>query len=158
EMLRGAVLAFCKDPAMQQTVAEAMHRDRTDLSVRLLLLESFALVSLGHLPASWLTALEHSLRHPDERVVHQAVATLRMRRVAGLDEALVGVGKDPRRSPDVRVAALAAAAPRLDRLDQGLFDFLFGQLDSARPPLLRRAAADALGNARLNDAQLATLA
>ena len=152
------LLAFCEDPAMQETVAEALHRDRTDLAVRLLLLESIAVVSLEHLPASWLTELGHSLEHADERVVHQAVATLRMRRTAGLDDALVRVNKNPRRSPEVRVAALAAAAPRLDRLDQGEFDFLLSQLDSTRPPLLRRTAADALGNARLNDAQLTTLA
>ena len=81
-----------------------------------------------------------------------------MRRTAGLDDALVRVDKDPRRSPELRVAALAAAAPRLDRLDQDVFAFLLSQLDSTRPPLLRRTAADALGNARLNDAQLATLA
>ena len=42
---------------MQETVAEALHRDRTDLAVRLLLLESIALVPLEHLPASWLTEL-----------------------------------------------------------------------------------------------------
>jgi putative membrane-bound dehydrogenase-like protein len=158
EMLKNAVLAFCKDPALQATVAEALQRDGTDLTVHLLVVESIALVSLEHLPAAWLTALGQSLEHADERVVLQAVATLRTRRTAGLDEALVRLGKDRRRAPEVRVAALATAAPRLDGLDQVVFDFLRGQLDSTRPPLLRRTAADALGNARLNDAQLATLA
>jgi putative membrane-bound dehydrogenase-like protein len=158
EMLRTAVLGFCKDPVMQETVAEALRRDGTDLAVRLLLLESIAIVSLERLPASWLTELGRSLEHRDERVVHQAVATLRMRRTAGVEAALVRVGDDPRRSPELRVAALAAAAPRLERLDQVTFDFLFAQLDSTRPPLLRRTAADALGNARLNDDQLAMLA
>ena len=35
EMLRTALLAFCKDPAMQEAVAEALHRDQTDVAVRL---------------------------------------------------------------------------------------------------------------------------
>jgi putative heme-binding domain-containing protein len=158
EMIRNALLAFCRDAAMQQTVAEAMEREGTDPAVRLLLLESIALASLEHLPGSWLTALEHSLDNADERVVYQAMATIRMRRTASLDETLVRIGNDRRRAPDVRVAALAAAAPRRDRLDPAVFDFLLGQLDPARPPLLRRTAADALGNARLSDAQLTTLA
>jgi putative membrane-bound dehydrogenase-like protein len=157
ELLKSAVLAFCKDLAMQETVAEALHRDSTELAVRLLLLENIALVPLENLPDLWLAELGRSLQHADERVVLQTVATLRMRRTAGLDDALVRLGKDARRSPEVRVAALAAAAPWCDHLDQDLFDFLFRKLDSARPPLVRRATADALGNARLNDAQLVTL-
>jgi putative membrane-bound dehydrogenase-like protein len=157
ELLQRALLAFCKDPAMQEAVADALRQPRTTSAVRLLLLEGMALVPLEQLPASWMTELKSSLEHPQEPVARQAVATLRTRGVTSLDEALVRVGQDTQRSPEIRVAALAAAAPRLDRLDTALFDYLRSQLDPTRPPLIRRASADALGNARLDDAQLGAL-
>src|SRR5439155_8540358 len=115
ELLHSALLAFCKDPAVQQAVAEALRQDRTAVAVRLLLLESIALMSLEQLPASWITELGHSLEHPQELIVRQAVATVRTRGVTGLEEVLVRVGREPQRSPEVRVAALAAAAPRIER-------------------------------------------
>src|SRR5262249_19781640 len=68
------------------------------------------------------------------------------------------LGMDKRRPPELRVAALRTAAPRLGAVTPALFDYLRSQLGPKVPPLLRLAAADALGNLRLDDAQLETLA
>lgn len=126
--------------------------------MRLLLLETMAQATLEKLPASWIVELGRTLEHADERVLRQAVATLRAHAGTDFDEVLERLGKDSRRVPEVRVAALLAAAPRLRGIDRSVFDYLRSLLDQKLPPLLRRAAADALRSLRLDDAQLEILA
>jgi putative heme-binding domain-containing protein len=91
-------------------------------------------------------------------VVRQAVAVLRSAHVADYDDALLTLSRDKARPEDVRIAAVAAVAPRLTTLEPALYDFLLGHFDREVPPLERLAAAQALGSARLSDGQLDGLA
>jgi putative membrane-bound dehydrogenase-like protein len=157
ESLRGTLLAFAGETAVQKLVAETLQQDQTPVATRLLLLEAVARVPQGKLPASWAGELGRALEHPDERVARQAVAAVRAAGVTTFDDRLVHLAKDRDRPADVRAAALAAAAPRLTALEPLLFDFLVGRLDREMPSLARLEAAGALGNARLHDAQLEAL-
>src|SRR5205823_3852939 len=56
-------------------------------------------------------------------------------------------------SPEVRVAAWGAVARRAAGIGADDFALLRTQLHGDRPPLLRRAAAEALGDLRLDDDQ-----
>jgi putative heme-binding domain-containing protein len=157
ESLRGAILALVKDPAIQGSVARALERDDLPVETRLLLMETIARAPLDKLPEAWVAEVARGLRDRDERVVRQAVATLRAGRVTEFDPVLLRLAQDRERSIALRVAALSAAVARLPNLDPGLFDFLRAQLDPERPPLVRLEAATALGSAPLEAAQLATL-
>jgi HEAT repeat protein/glucose/arabinose dehydrogenase len=161
EALRGdlieEVLAFCRDPAVQDLIARVLRREATPVATRLLLLEAIARAPLDRLPPTWVAELRWCLDHGDQRVVRQAVAILRAAGLADFDEALLGVARAPAHPADVRVDALAAAAPRLARLDPALFAFLSGCLASKQPALLRLSAAGALGQVPLDDAQLGAL-
>jgi putative heme-binding domain-containing protein len=157
ESLRGAILALGKDPTIQHLVARALGRVETPVKTRLLLLETIGRVPLNKLPDAWVAEVGRGLQDVDERVVRQAVATLRAGRITQLDSTLLRLARDRQRSIDLRVAALSAAVGRLAHLDAELFDFLRAQLDAKRPPLVRLEAATALGGAPLDDAQLATL-
>jgi putative membrane-bound dehydrogenase-like protein len=156
-ILRGAVVAFCKDPAIQKLIAQALGQEKTPVATRLLLLEAIARTPLAKLPPAWVTALGQSLEDRDERVVRQAAATIRAAGITDADEALMRLARDPSRSADVRVAALAVAMPRLERIEPTLFTLLLSGLDKSKPPLARLAAAETLGNTRLDDAQLEAL-
>jgi putative heme-binding domain-containing protein len=90
-------------------------------------------------------------------VAHQAVAIVRVHGLADFDEALRRLAENSQKPADLRVAAAAAVAPRLPKVERPLFEFLKARLDAALPPLTRLAAATALGNARLNDEQLLAL-
>src|SRR5262249_42895201 len=151
-------LALCKDKGVQDLVTRALHRDETPAAMRLLLLETLAQVPLDKLPAAWVTELGATLARPDDAVVRQAIVVLRAAKVADFDAALLALARDRDRSADVRVAALTAAAPRLTKLEPSLFDFLLARLDPEVPPLERLAAAQALSQATLDDAQLTALA
>src|SRR5207253_2728314 len=120
--------------------------------------ETLSHAPLEKLPPGWVAGLGRNLEHSDDRILSQAVATLHTRGLTGFDETLVRLGTNPRHPPEIRVAALRAVAPRLGQLETPLFDYLRGQLDPRQPPLSRRAAADALGNVRLAEAQLESLA
>jgi putative heme-binding domain-containing protein len=158
ESLRGAVLAFSKDRAVQDLVSETLRQDKTPRPIRLLLLETMARAPLDRLPAAWVRELGRALRDPDEQVVRQAVATVRTTGVADFDAALLALARDKTWPAELRVAALAATGTRLPRLEPGLFTFLGQQLGKDAAPLGRLAAAEVLGNSRLDEGQLLALA
>jgi putative membrane-bound dehydrogenase-like protein len=156
--LRTALLAFSKEAAVQELVAKALRDEKTPPPSRLLLLEAVAQAPLDKLPSAWVAEVGRALGHPEERVVRQAVATVHAARLAGYDGALRKIAADESRPADLRLAALAAAAPRLGLVDPPLFNFLRTCLEKEPGPLERLTAAQALGAVRLNDAQLLKLA
>ncbi|HZE95714.1 MAG TPA: PVC-type heme-binding CxxCH protein [Planctomycetota bacterium] len=155
----GAILtAFAKDAGVQDLVAQALRSPKTSTETRLVLLETVARAPIDHLPATWAAELRWSLDHPDERVVRQAVAAIRAGGIAEFDASLLAIAKDTGRSEDLRVDALVVAAPRLAKLESGLYGFLRESVDREKPALLRLAAAQALGSAPLSSDQLFRLA
>jgi putative membrane-bound dehydrogenase-like protein len=157
EALRSAVVALGHAPAVQKLVAEALRQEQTPVATRLLLLESLARVPADKLSAAWAAEVGRSLGHADARVVRQAVATIRAVPITRFDDALRRLAGDQGKPDDLRAAALAAAAPRLPRLEPALFDFLTARLGQDMPPLARLEAAGALGSARLDDGQRSAL-
>lgn len=158
ESLRGAVLGLCKDASIHKLVADTLANESLPVATRLLLVETISRAPLEPLPDSWIAALGQELQRKDERLVRQAVGAVRAGRVGRFDEVLVRLARDTGLPADLRVEALAAAAPRLPHLAAELFDLLIASLDGDRPPLDRLAAADALGKVRLADLQLEKLA
>jgi putative membrane-bound dehydrogenase-like protein len=157
ETLRGALLAFCKDAAVQKLVAQTMQEDKTPVASRLLLLEMMAQAPIDKLPADWTAELGKNLSSRFEPVARQAVATVRARNLKEFDELLQKLAVDTAAAAELRVAALGTVVAHLDKVDTPVFDFLQSRLDANLPPLARLAAAEALGLAKLSDAQLETL-
>lgn len=158
ENLRGILIAFARDATVQDLVARSLRRDETPVPIRLLLLEMMPRAPLDVVPATWTAEARWSLEHADERVARQAVTTLRLLAVPDFEDALLRIARDEARPADLRVESLAAALPRVPRVEKPLFEFLLACLDPERPPLLRRMAAEALGRAPLDEAQLVSLA
>ncbi len=156
--LAGVIAAFARDGAIQDLVAGALRGASASPALRLLLLETMARAPLDRLPATWLAEARWSLESADERIVRQAVATLRTAGSADFDEAFLRIARDEKRSADLRVESLGAAAPRIARLEPALFGFLASSVNKERPVLLRMAAAQALGSSGLDDGQLGALA
>jgi putative heme-binding domain-containing protein len=158
EMVQGLVAAFAADSGMQDAAARALREPSLSGRARAVLLEALLRASPERFPATWVAEARWCLEHPDEAVARRAVAVLRAAGAADFDAALLALARDEKRSLELRVEALGAAAPRLDRLEGALFALLVSCLDPERPPLLRLAAAEALGRAPLDDRQLERLA
>ena len=156
EELRRLLLAYCKDADLQDLIARACVRDKLPADTRLLLLETIAQAPLDKPPLTWVVELRWALEDKDERVVHQAVADLHIAGVADFDAALLHLAAEKARPATARgmFCRRGGASPTWTR---PLFHVLTKCLDKDQPPLLRLAAAGALGHAGLSENQLRDL-
>jgi putative membrane-bound dehydrogenase-like protein len=157
ELLRGMITAFAAEPDVQDLVAVVLRRDKTSPTLRLLLLEVMARMPLDWYPSTWKAELRWCLDSSDERIVRQAIACMRAGKVSEYYAPLLRIGNDGEKPKDLRVAALYVALPQLDRMDGNVFTFLRACLAGDQAPLLRLAAAEALGQAHLTSGQLQML-
>lgn len=156
DILRSAILSFCKDAGTQNLVTKAL-REGVSKRVRLMLIEAMAQAPLEKLPPSWITELERSLQNDDAAIVKQAVATVRTAGVGELDGQLLLIARDANRPVEVRLSALAGMIGRMSAADSGDLSFLKAQLDSKRPAIARLLASKAVGAAPLDESQLLEL-
>ncbi|HLY12382.1 MAG TPA: PVC-type heme-binding CxxCH protein [Planctomycetota bacterium] len=154
ELLKGVLVSFSRDSAMQDLMAQALREDKTSPSMRLLVLEAMARALPERYPPTWLGEARWALDDADERVVRQSVALIRAASVGDFDDALLRIARDEARSVELRVESLHAAVPRLAKLDGAQFRFLIGCMEKDKAPLLRLSAAEAMGKSPLDDAQL----
>lgn len=155
--LRRDLVAFSHDPSIQKVMAEALQSSATPTGTRVLILETIAEAAIAPLPEPWRPALRSSLTSTESSVVRQAVTTVRSLGLNQVDEVLLTLAADPARDEDLRVEVLATVANRVQQLDPDLFKFLRKSTQIDKPPLLRLAAARALGEAPLDLEQLRTL-
>ena len=77
EELKLQLVAFAGDAGVQNLIAAALTNSRTPVETRSVLLEVMAQAGLPKLPTSWAGPLQQALEDADDRIVRQAVATLR---------------------------------------------------------------------------------
>jgi putative heme-binding domain-containing protein len=156
--LTGALLAFAGQADVQGLVAEALSSPRTTLPTRLLLLRVLARARVEPLPKAWRQALEKSLGHDDLAVRREAVSVIKARNLADFDTPLFALSKQADLPAELRIAALDCIAARQKPLHPDSFWLLAGHLSETTEPLLRVAAARALGASHLEDKQFKELA
>ncbi|MBI1900978.1 MAG: HEAT repeat domain-containing protein [Planctomycetia bacterium] len=154
-LLRGALLAFCKDVKVQSLVAEALHRPATRRDVRLLLLEVISRSELEPLPEAWFAQLGRALKGDDPAMVSAAIAAINGASEGRFDARLLEIAAGESYPNELRASAAASAARRGATLGAGVFALLTRSLSEESPPLLRLAAAEAIGSASLDADQLA---
>jgi putative membrane-bound dehydrogenase-like protein len=157
DLLKGVLVAFSRDAAMQDLMAGALRDEKTGDPMRLLILEAMARGLSERAPATWLAEARWALDAKDDRVVRQAVALLRAAACGDFDDALLRLARDEARSVELRVESAGSVAPRLAKLDGGVFKFLLACMDKEKAPLLRLSAAEAVGKSPLDDSQLGQL-
>jgi putative membrane-bound dehydrogenase-like protein len=157
--LRGLILAFQRQAAVQAVVGEALARsaDRKAAGRQVFLLETLAECSLAELPASWLEALASALKDRRPAVRLQAVRTVAVLQLARFDPALAELAKNKAEAAELRLEALRALTARRPRLSAAWFQFLLDRLAEKDKPLSRLAAAEVVGRAHLSDAQVLRL-
>ncbi len=156
--LTGALLAFAGQADVQRLVAEALASPKTALPTRLLLLRVLARARVEPLPAAWREALGKSLGHEDLAVRREAVSVVKARSLADFDAPLAALGRQPDLPAELRIAALDCVSPRQRPLAPESFALLTAHLSEKTEPLLRVAAARALGAGHLDAKQLTELA
>ncbi len=156
--LTGALLAYCRDPAIRKLMTGTLAESGTTTEMRLLLLNVMARCRLDRLPDPWLERLSKATNHADPRVQREAVAVIQSRGLTTFDGQLAAIARDEDRPAELRIAALGCIAPRQGEQDADAFALLMAQLQAEGDPLLRVAAARVLGASSLTREQLLELA
>ena len=158
QALSGALLALSGNEGIQNQVAAALTDPATPLENRRLLLRVIARSRVDQLPAKWLEALAANLAADNAALAREAVAVARARNLSQFDGALSQLAGRSDLPVELRIAALECLGPRRRQLDAGSFDLLTSQLSEKVDPLVRVAAARALGSFRPQNQQLVQLA
>jgi putative heme-binding domain-containing protein len=156
--LTGALIAFSTENAVQALAADLFDEPQTTVPTRLLLLGVLGRCRLDPLPSSWLDLLRRALEQPDLSVKREAIAVVKVRGLDRFDAQLAALGGDTALPAELRLAALECLAPRRRQTDARSFAFLTSHLGEQSEPLLRLAAARALGASTLDGPQLEKLA
>ena len=155
--LTGSLLAFSGDARVQRLVADALASTKTPPATRLLLLRVLARCHVP-LPRPWLDSLRQALASDDLVVRREAVAAIRARNLSDFDDRLEELSRRKEVAAELRIAALDCINGRRPRLSAEGFALLTAHLSEKTEPLLRAAAARALGAARLDSGQLRRVA
>jgi putative membrane-bound dehydrogenase-like protein len=142
--LRGLILAFQTDAAVQRSVGAAFGTHP------IVLLETIAQTSLPALPAPWRDAIAASLGHAGWEIRLEAVRTVATLQLKEFDEPLGRIARRAEEPEALRLEALRALSSR----GSLPFKFLLAQLGPAHDPATRLTSADILAKAGLDDSEL----
>ena len=157
EVVGKLLVSLSKEAAIQDLIVATMDAPGVTRSTQLLLLEVMGQASMPKLPPTWLKVLDQTLDGPSDSLIMQTTSIVRARGLVQFDGKLNRVMRDERRSPEARVQAFGALAPRLAKVDPATFDFLQVQLRDDAAPLQRLAAAKGLSQTKLDEGQLKQL-
>ncbi len=153
-ILSGSLLAFEKNPAVQQLVATSLADEATPVARKRQVLEVLAQTTLTELPAAWTTQLREALAAEDALLVEQAVKAIAATGLKDAEAPLRKIATASSRPIDLRIAAIAVLSRHGAPLTDDQFRLLTDQLHRDAPPLRRLAAARCIGGASLTAAQL----
>jgi putative heme-binding domain-containing protein len=149
--LRGLLLAFQNDAAVQRLTGAAIASGQTSVAVRLFLLEAMAQCAATKLPPWWVEALAQAIESPATR--QRAVQTVALLQVPSLDGRLTRLAEDSNEPVGLRVEALRAIVARRPKQPDATYELLIRQLSAKTNPAARLAAIEVLRRSRLTDAQ-----
>jgi putative membrane-bound dehydrogenase-like protein len=152
---------FARGGPVQKLLADQLVANDSSPAARRIVLRAMAQSGAKEPPGAWVDPLAETLTEADADVVQEAIATARAWRnpkakSEKLNGALLVVGKNGKAPIALRLNALAAI-PGLAKVEPALFEMLLTHLPADQPITLRSAAADVLGQARLDKEQLRSL-
>jgi putative membrane-bound dehydrogenase-like protein len=153
--LRELTLAFQASGQVQDLLGRVIAGAKEPPQRRLLVLETLAASSLPKTPPAWIKALEQALR-PDvpKDVRFQAVRTVAVLQVPQLEATLAELVERTAEPTELRLEALRAIALYRPRLSPAVGELVVSALQDEEQPLVRLAAAEIVGRARLTEDQV----
>jgi len=152
--LRGVLLAFAEDSAVQELISVTLAAKETPRATRLLLLEIVSRADLAQLPVAWHKGIVSALASPDLTIARQAISAAATAGHGLGHEQLLALARDIDSPNELRVAAAGVLANDNAELPPDVFQFLAEQCQKDVEPVLRLSAARAIGGAKLSGATL----
>jgi putative membrane-bound dehydrogenase-like protein len=160
--LQHQLAKIAKSPAVANLLAARLADAQVPVTERMLVMGAMAEAGSRDLSGAWLKSLAVALADRDVAVGSEAAATLRklaLRKEFGAQitpQLLAFAGRDDVPAT-ARLQGLAAIPGGLKSLDAKLFSFVVSQLAQDHSAVVRMAAADVLGRAKLSGEQLEAL-
>jgi putative heme-binding domain-containing protein len=129
----------------------------TSRKQRLFLFDTIDRCAVAQLPAPWIESFRAHLQGTDAVLRERVLSLVRTRQLASLDPELEAIASRDSESPELRVIALGALAPRRSPLPEASYRFLLSLLGPETSADLRQSAAQVLGHVRWTEAQLLLL-
>ncbi len=163
---RELIIGFGRDAGVQAVVGQTLARNDLSPAHRLSLVTALGEAPGIQMHPTWVTPLTTALASNHSALTSAAVTIIRGTRAGGFEEALGAIGRDPRRDPLLRVAALQAVQPSGARgqtagaaaMDSSVFELAASLAGSAGSVSVRVQAADMLARASLTSPQMLEVA
>lgn len=152
-MLRDVMVGVCRDPQVQQLVADGLRRSRAGL-----MLDVMQGCAMEKLPAAWVEALRDQLATGDDATRRRVMRLVAARRIDALVDDLWRLADDGASPTAQRLEALDALVLVRPGLAPQAVSWLSAHLTDQQPAPVRQQAAGIISQARLSDAQLMALA
>jgi putative membrane-bound dehydrogenase-like protein len=156
DTVREALLTFAENAQVQQLITASLRNPNVDR--QLFLLDAIERCALKELPKEWVSELATLVSKGDAKLRNRSIEVVRARRVNGLSNELTNIANNAAEAPELRVAAIAALVAHSPQISDATFDLLLNNLTANANSALPIAAAQSLGEAELNHAQLLRLA
>jgi putative membrane-bound dehydrogenase-like protein len=150
--LRGVLLAFAHDASIQELISKSLAKPNKPRWTDLLLLEIVSRAELAETPKAWQAGVVAALASGDAEISRQAVAAAAVLGRGIATGELLSIARDTARPSDLRVAAAAVLSQSPVELPPEVFAFLADQCQGDVEPVVRLAAARAIGGANLSAA------
>jgi putative heme-binding domain-containing protein len=151
--LEESLTALATLAPVQSVIGEAVTNRSTPAASRALLARVIGQAQVSPVPPTWVASLAQALDDPERSVRSEVIAAIRVRNLSDLDPHLLRFCHRTEEPAELRVAALEAVAARLGAIDEPCFALLADHLSDKTDPLLRLAAARALGVSPLSSEQ-----
>ncbi|MGY8653013.1 MAG: PVC-type heme-binding CxxCH protein [Verrucomicrobiia bacterium] len=155
--LEHTLLAFADNADVQSLISKSLTSKNLSSATRQALLHVIANAPLKQLPKDWPGHVADALASPNPNLQAAAIGAVRKHNLRSADKQLTSIAKNSKTDTRLRVAAIAAIAPRLNPLPDALLSTLLGELGPSVSPTRRVDAARVVGASHLAVAQRARL-
>ncbi|TKT87938.1 PVC-type heme-binding CxxCH protein, partial [Dyadobacter frigoris] len=156
--VRDLMLAFIKEPGLQQFIAGQLGNPKAASERKLLMLDVISECSLKELPDAWVTEMGKGLKSNDGAVRYKVLGLIESRQIKSFNNILNGIVQDPDTPIDFRLKALSARIMSSPALSETEFQLLLKYIGPQYDSPVRQLAVRLLNHAELNDQQLTVVA
>lgn len=152
------MLTFVKQPALEGFVKEKLDDASVKPESKLFLLDIIAASSLKKLPSSWVQSIGKLLESNHSGLRSQSLGLIESRRIGSLNGQLDKIIQNPSSPVDLQLKAMSAKILSSPELSASEFSLLEKYLGKTYDSPIRQSSVRLLSHAKLNKAQLLSLA
>ncbi len=157
KQLKDILVSYCGESAMQQFMVTQMAK--TTAEKKLFLLDAMNACNIEEVPSSWIARFDEELNSDVQESVKLSILKfIRLHGTTSLNKTLRDVANKTENGPVLRVNAIGTSINDSTQLSQGHFEYLYQLLQPNNEASVRQQVASVLGQARLSNEQLLTLA